>query len=79
MILLFSGATGLISLCFSHIVHGFCKNCIIHQLKQIFLKIIFAFFVRSVFISMYGFNQSFLLNLMILCTFSNTNQWFNAS
>ena len=51
----------------------------IHQLKQIFFKIIFAFLFRSVFISIYGFNQSFLLNLMILCTFSNTNQWFNAS
>ena len=43
----------------------------IHQLKQIFFKIIFAFLFRSVFISIYGFNQSFLLNLMILCTFSN--------
>ena len=39
--------------------------------KLIFSKIIsfFAFFLSSVFISMYGFSQTFWLNWMILCNF----------
>ena len=30
------------------------------------------------FISIYGFSQTFWLNLIILWTFSKTNSWFNA-
>ena len=35
-------------------------------------------FLSSVFISMYSFDHTSWLNLMTLCTFSNTNLWFNA-
>ena len=64
---------------FSHMFHGFFKNCIIHQLIKIFFKIFFfLLFFLAVFISINGFNQAFWLNLMILCTFSNTNPRFDA-
>ena len=63
---------------FSHIFHSFSKDCIIYQLKTIFLKIIFCFFHRSVFISIYGISKVFWLNLITLLTFFKTNPWFNA-
>ena len=46
------------------------EKCIIHQLEKIFFKIIFAFFLSSLFMSMYGFNQASWLSLMTLNTFS---------
>ena len=48
------------------------------NLKKSFSKSFFAFFLSSVFRSMYGFNQSFLLNLTTQCTFFKTNPWFSA-
>ena len=69
--------TSLISL-FSPISHGYSRNCITHQLEKVFLKVIFCFFFRSVFISIYGFRQTFWLNFIILWTFFKTNPWFNA-
>ena len=69
--------TSLISL-FSPISHGYSRNCITHQLEKVFLKVIFCFFFRSVFISIYGFSQTFWLNFIILWTFFKTNPWFNA-
>ena len=63
---------------FSHIFHSFFKKGINHQLKKIFFKILFSlFFLRSVFISIYSFNQAFWLNLITLWTFFKTNPWFN--
>ena len=62
----------------SHIFDSFSKNGIIHQLKKYFSKSFFAFFLRSLFISMYGFIQAFWLNLITLRTFFKTNPWFNA-
>ena len=62
---------------FSDIFHYFSKNCVIHQLKKIFFKIIFCFFFRPVFVSIYDFNEAFWLNLMILCTFFNTYPLYN--
>ena len=63
---------------FSHIFHSFSKNCILIILEKHFWKLSFAFFLRSVFISIYGFSQAFWLNLITLWTFSKTNPWFNA-
>ena len=58
-------------LMFSHIFHGFSKNCVVHQLEKIFCKIIIfkitkAKFPSFMFISMYGLNQASLLDLMTL-------------
>ena len=47
-----------------------------HQLKKIFFKMIFWFFVSSVLILIYGLNQDFWLNLITLCIFFNTSRWF---
>ena len=63
---------------FSHIFRSFSKKWIIHQLKQIFFKIIIIFFLRSVFISIYGFSQGFWLFLITLGTFFKTDSLFNA-
>ena len=60
---------------FSQIFQSFSKNWIIHQPKRIFFKIIFCFFLRSVFILIYDFNQAFWLNLIILFNFLKTNPW----
>ena len=54
------------------------KTVLFMNLKKSISKSLFAFFLRSVFITIYGFNQAFKLNLMILCTFFNTYPWFNA-
>ena len=74
----FSVVTSLMFLFFSHIFYSFAQNCIVHQFKKVFFKIIFSFFLRSVFSSIHGFNHAFWLNLIILCTFCNSNPWFNA-
>ena len=58
--------------------HSFPKNSIMYQLKKIFLEWFLCIFLTFVFISMYGSNQAFCLNLVSLCTFFNTNPWFNA-
>ena len=63
---------------FSHIFHGFVKNRNIHQLKNIFWKSCLAFFLSSLLISMYGFNQIFWINLMSSWIFFKTNLWFTA-
>ena len=47
-------------------------------LQKSFSKSCFAFFLKSVFISIYGFSQIFWLNLITLWTFFETNLWFNA-
>ena len=62
---------------FSHSFISFFKNCIIYQLKKVFFKVILWFFLRSAFISIYGFSQAFRLNLFPLWTFFKTNPWFN--
>ena len=58
----------------------FSKNCVFHLFfkKTYFPKSFFPFFPSSVVICVYGFNQTFKLNLMSLCTFFETNPWFNA-
>ena len=63
---------------FSHVFSRFSKNWIIYQPEKVFVKVIFCFFLRSVFISIYGFSQLFWLNLVTLWTFFKTNPWFNA-
>ena len=63
---------------FSHIVQSFSKNDIIYQLKKFFFRIIFRFFSRSVFISIYGFSHAFWLNLITWWTLFKTNAWVNA-
>ena len=62
----------------SHIFHSFSKTELLINLKKSFSKSFFAFFLRSVFISIYGFSQEFWLNWISLWTFFNTNLWFNA-
>ena len=62
---------------FSPVFHGFSKNYIFINLKKYFSKSYFAFFLRSLFISVYDFNQAFCLNLLILCNFFRTDPWFN--
>ena len=66
---------------FSNIFDGVSKNAFSINLKKIFFEIIFCifkFFFKSVFISIYGFNKPFWLNLITLCTFFKTSPWFNA-
>ena len=63
---------------FSHISHGFSKNCIIHQLKRSFSNSFFIFLIRSVFISIYNSNQVFCLNLQIQWNLFKTSPWFNS-
>ena len=63
----------------SYIYRSLSKNYIIHRLKKVFPKIIFCIFLTSVFILMYGFNQTFWLSLLTLRTFFNTSSWFSAS
>ena len=75
--LLASFVISLIDLYFFHIFHSFSKTALLISLKKSFSKSFFTFFLTSVFMSMYGFNQAFWLNLMTLCTFFKTNLWFN--
>ena len=60
----------LIFLCFLRFSIVFPKSALFINLKRHFLNSVFTFFLGSVFISMYRFNQASWLNLMPLCTFS---------
>ena len=70
--------TGFSGPIFSYNFHGFAKNWIIHQFKEIILKIMFCFFLSTVFISICDFNHLFWLNLITVLTFFKTNPWFDA-
>ena len=74
----FSGVTSLMPLRFLTFSIVFPKTALFINLKMSFS--IFFFFQKFVFlsISIYGFNQAFWLNLMILRTFFDTQPWFNA-
>ena len=75
--LLLSVVKGLISLCFLTFSTCFVfKKCIFHQSKEVFFKIFFVFFLRSIFISIHDFNQAFCL--IFLCKMFKTNSWFDA-
>ena len=76
--LLCSVVTGFSGPVFSYNFHGFAKNWIIHQFKEIILKIMFCFFLSTVFISIYDFNHLFWLNLITVLIFFKTNPWFDA-
>ena len=69
--------TSLISLCFLTFSIIFPKTELFINLKKPFSKSCFAFYLRSVFISIYGFSQAFWLNLITLWTFFKANPWFN--
>ena len=56
----------------------FPKTELLTSFKKFFSKSFFDFFLSSVFKSIYGFSQSFWLNLMTLWIFFKTNSWFNA-
>ena len=56
---------------------SFLKTELLINLKNLFFTIIFCF-LSSLYISMYGFNKVFWLNLVTLCTFCNNNTWSNA-
>ena len=58
---------------FSHILHSFLKTALLVNIKKSYSKSIFAFYLRSMFISIYSFNQAFCLDLIILSTFLKTN------
>ena len=64
-------------LCFLTFSIVFPKPALFINLKKAFSKSFFVFFFSSVFISMYGFNQDFWLNLMTLCIFFKTDSWFS--
>ena len=64
---------------FSNIFHSLSKNWVFHQPEKIFLKVIFAISLISVFISIHGFSHVFWLNLITLCTLFNTGPWIKAS
>ena len=59
---------------YSHFSWFFSKTALFISLKKSF----FAFFLSSVLISMYVFNHASWLNKITLCTFCNTNPWFDA-
>ena len=61
--------TSLVYLMSSHISHSFPKNYYSSTWKNLFQNH-FSLLFRSVFISIYGLNQVFWLNLINLCTFS---------
>ena len=60
----------------------FCLILIVFLKTALFInalfKIIFCFFYISILISIYGFSQTFWLNLITLWTFFKSNPWFNA-
>ena len=63
---------------FFHVFHRFSKTAWNINFKKIFFKITFCFFLRSVFMSIYDFNQVFCQNLTIICKFFKNNPSFNA-
>ena len=84
MIIWFCCQIGSFSLCcdkfnlsmLSHILQKIFSRPELLKLNQIFLKL-FLFFLRCVFISIYGFSQAFWLNLITLWMFFKANSWFN--
>ena len=56
----------------------FKKTELFINLKNYFSKLIFAFCLSLVFISIHGFNEAFWLNLITLWTFFKINPWFNS-
>ena len=60
----------------SYIFHCFSKTELFISLKKSFS--FFVSFLKSVFLLMYGFNHSFLLNWITLYTFFNIKPWFSA-
>ena len=65
------------SLCLLTFFMFLLKTELFMNLKKYFSKSFFPFFLSFVFMSMYGLRQDFWLNLMALCTFFETNTWFN--
>ena len=63
---------------FSQIFHIFSKNCIVHQIKKAFHKIIFSFFLAWYSYQYMSLAKPFWLNLMTLWTILKTNPWFSA-
>ena len=59
------------------IFHNLSKYWIVHQLEEIFRKIIFALVLNFVFKLIYGFSQISLLNSITRCTYCSTNPRFN--
>ena len=67
----------LISLCFLTFFIDFPKSALFINLKKKISVSLFVFFLRSVFISIYGFSQAFWLNLITLWICFETYQRFN--
>ena len=68
----------LISLGFFTFSIVFSKTALLVSFKKSFSKSVFAVFLSSIFVLMYGFNQAFSLNLMTLCTFFKPDPSFSA-
>ena len=75
---LLSVLISFISLCFLTFSRVFSKMALFINLKEYFSKWFFAFFLGSVFISLYGFSYTLWLNWITSWTFFKTNPWFNA-
>ena len=73
-----SVVTSLISLCFLIFFVIFPNAALFIKSKKSFSKSLFAFFLRSVFTSIYRFTLAFWLNSITLWTFFKINSWFNA-
>ena len=56
----------------------FLKTELFIKWKKSFSKLFFAFCLSSVFISIYGFSQTFSLNLIALWAYFKINPWINA-
>ena len=66
------------NICFLTFSVVFPKTALFMNLKKSFSKPSFCFFLRSVFISIYGFSQAFWLNVITLWTLVKSNPWLNA-
>ena len=63
---------------FSNTSHSFFQKITLFiNTKKYFSKLFFAFFLRSVFISIYCFSQAFWLNVITLWTFLKINPGFD--
>ena len=76
--LLLSDVISLISLRFLTFSIVIPKTELFNCLKKFFSHSFCAFFLSSVFMLIYDFNQSFWINWIALCTFFSFNPWFNA-
>ena len=56
----------------------FLKTELFISFNKSFSELLFAYFLSSVFISMYGFNYIFWLNSITLCTVFSVNPLFDA-